>query len=427
VTGTRIVTIFIIPNGPCFPPRPPDLDGQAARGPGHRLQVRAVRGGDGVHDGQPQAQPARRTAGGIHPLEGPEQPAELVRRDDRAGIGHRQERPARPAAGRDLHLAARRVVPDRVVHQVGDQSLGQRGVARRGRRPQPGGHGELGGLRIVRAAGQHVAGQDRQVERLEGVQAAFAPGQREQGRDEVFLLLFGGQGPLAGGAQRGLGGLPVPQRDLEQGPLPGQRRAQLVRRVRHELALSPERGVQPAEQLVEGVTELLELIVGTGHPDALMQAAGRDPAGGGRDRAQRAEHPPGHQPAQADRHHGHDAERDPGLDQQPVQRAAGRPHRHGLQQGLAGARLDRPGKGAGHRGAARRAAGAAGRHLPVAADEDRPGAGRDLWQLLLDQEVRDGQQAGSRGQEQAHIQQRQPHSYRVSGSLCFPRSPPGPL
>jgi hypothetical protein len=55
VTGTRIVTIFIIPNGPCFLPRPPDLDGQAARGPGHRLQVRAVRGGDGVHDGQPQA------------------------------------------------------------------------------------------------------------------------------------------------------------------------------------------------------------------------------------------------------------------------------------------------------------------------------------------------------------------------------------
>jgi hypothetical protein len=105
---------------------------------------------------------------------------------------------------------------------------------------------------------------------------------------------------LAGRAQRRGARLGVAQRHLQQGPLAGQRRAQFVRGVRDELALGPERGVQPAEQLIEGVAELLELVVGTGHREPLVQVAGGDPAGGGRDRAQRAEHPPGHQPAQAD-------------------------------------------------------------------------------------------------------------------------------
>ena len=44
----------------------------------------------------------------------------------------------------------------------------------------------------------------------------------------AVLLLARGQRPLAGRAQRGVGRLAVAQRDLEQGPLAGQRRAQFV-------------------------------------------------------------------------------------------------------------------------------------------------------------------------------------------------------
>ena len=167
---------------------------------------------------------------------------------------------------------------------------------------------------------------------LEPVQAALAAGQREQRGDEPFLLLARCQRSLAGGAQRLGAGLGVPERDLKQGPLPGQRRAQLVRGVRDELALGPERGVQPGQQLVEGVTEFLEFIFRAGHRDPLMQAARRDPPGRGRDCAQRAEHPPGHQPAQAHRGHRHDPKCDPRLDEQLVHRASAHPHRHLLQQ-----------------------------------------------------------------------------------------------
>ena len=66
------------------------------------------------------------------------------------------------------------------------------------------------------------------MERLEPVQTPFAPGQREQGVDEPFLLFARCQGSFASRAERGVRGLPVVQRHLEQGPLPGQRGTQLV-------------------------------------------------------------------------------------------------------------------------------------------------------------------------------------------------------
>jgi hypothetical protein len=368
-----------MPNGRwCLPPPrwEQHLDGEPAPGPGYRAQVGAVRGGDRADDGQPQAQPAGRPAGGIHPLERLEQPAELIGRDDRPGVGHGEVRAARPGAGADLHPAARRVVPDRVVDQVGHQAFGESGVPGSLGGLDAGGQGELRVVRVVLARGQHVNRDRGQVERLEPVQAALAAGQREQAGDEPFLLLARCQRPFAGRSERGVARLAVAQRDLEQGPLPRQRRAQLVRGVRDELALRPERGVQPAEQLIEGVAQLLELVVGTGHRDPLVQAAGREAARGGGDRAQRAEYPPGHQPAQSHRPHGHDGERDPGLDEQLVQRVAAHPDRHRLQQGLAGAAHLH---GLRRQHGRRRVAGRRdARAYSLAGDGDHAAVGRDL-------------------------------------------------
>jgi hypothetical protein len=60
-----------------------------------------------------------------------------------------------------------------------------------------------------------------------------------------------------------------------------------VRGVRHELALGLEGLLQAAEQGVEGVAELLELVVGSGQGEAPVQVRGRDVLDPGRDRAQR--------------------------------------------------------------------------------------------------------------------------------------------
>lgn len=53
-------------------------------------------------------------------------------------------------------------------------------------------------------------------------------------------------------------------RHIQRGPHPGQRCAQLMRGVGDELAFECERAVKPVKQLVEGVRQLLELIVGAG-------------------------------------------------------------------------------------------------------------------------------------------------------------------
>jgi hypothetical protein len=84
------------------------------------------------------------------------------------------------------------------------------------------------------------------------------------------------------------GGGGVVQGELADQPLPAQRRAQFVRGVGDELALGAERRLQPGEKPVEGVAEFLDLVVGPVKGEALVQAAGGDPLGGGGDRAQRA-------------------------------------------------------------------------------------------------------------------------------------------
>ena len=116
-------------------------------------------------------------------------------------------------------------------------------------------------------------------------------------------------GPFCGGGRVGQG-------DLEQGALAGQRGPQLVRGVGGEAPLRFEGGLQPREQAVEGVGELLELVVGSVQGQPLVQAAGGDPPGGGRDRVQRAQHPAGQQPADGGGRHPKDPQRDGRGDQQ---------------------------------------------------------------------------------------------------------------
>ena len=146
--------------------------------------------------------------------------------------------------------------------------------------------------------------------------AGFAAGQGEHRLDEAFLLGVGGEQVPADGLPGGGGGGRVGEGDLEQGAFPGQRGAQLVGGASGETPLGVEGGLQPREQAVEGVGEFLELVVGSVQCQPLVQAAGGDPAGGGGDRAQRAQHPAGDEPADRGGGHRDDRQGDAGDDQQ---------------------------------------------------------------------------------------------------------------
>ena len=92
---------------------------------------------------------------------------------------------------------------------------------------------------------------------------------------------------MQGLAERRRAGLGVGERDLDERALERERRAQLVRGVGRELALRVEGRLEPAEELVEGVAELGDLVVGPVEREAPVQARGGDLPGGVRDRSQR--------------------------------------------------------------------------------------------------------------------------------------------
>ncbi len=208
--------------------------------------------------------------------------------------------------GADLHLAAGHVVPDRVVHQVADQAFGQARVAHRGGRVQRGGQLNVVPLRVSGPGLDGRPGQGRQIERFRLPDAALAAGQGEQRVDQLLLLLAQGQRLGAGRAQFGRRGVRIGQRHLQQGPLRGERGAQLVRGVGDEVPLRVERRLQPGEQVVERLPQFGELVVAAAQAEPPAQVAGRDVPGGGGDGAQRAEQPARQQPAEHDRQHRHD-------------------------------------------------------------------------------------------------------------------------
>ena len=77
---------------------------------------------------------------------------------------------------------------------------------------------------------------------------------------------------------------------LELAPHHGQRRAQLVRRVRHERALARERVVQAVEHVVERLGEKADLVAGAGGAHAMRDVAGVHLGRGARHAPQRARH-----------------------------------------------------------------------------------------------------------------------------------------
>jgi hypothetical protein len=234
-------------------------------------------------------------------LERLEQAADLTGRDHLTGVPHREDGLPGGGAGGDLHPPAGHVVPQGVVGQVGDQALDQARVAQDRGRAQRGLHADAALAGFLITGRGDVTGDGGEIGGLRLLDAPFAAGQREQRADEPFLLLAEGQRLLAGRPQRLRGRGRVGHGHLEQGPLRGERGAQFVRGAGHELPLRRERGLEPAEQVVEGPGEFGELVAAAARAQPAVQVAGRDLPGGGRDRAHRPKQPAGHQPTQGQR------------------------------------------------------------------------------------------------------------------------------
>ena len=98
-----------------------------------------------------------------------------------------------------------------------------------------------------------------------------------------------------------------------------QRGAQLVGCVGCESLLFGDVCLEPREEAVDGVGEILELVVGPGEREALVQVALGDLPCGRRHRPQRAQDTARDQPAERDRDRGHDPQCDSGLDEPLVE------------------------------------------------------------------------------------------------------------
>ena len=81
---------------------------------------------DGFDDGQSEPVPVLVVCPApIEPLEGLEEAVDVRRRDQRSGIGHRQDGLAVRHSGSDLDPAVGLVVPDGVGEQVGHEPFHQ--------------------------------------------------------------------------------------------------------------------------------------------------------------------------------------------------------------------------------------------------------------------------------------------------------------
>src|SRR3984957_14318711 len=197
-------------------------------------------------------------------LERLKQTADLARWDDGAAIADGKPGATAVCPGDDLDMAAGYVVPHGVVYQVGDQALGQGGVPGNDGRAEAGRHAHAPAAGVWLAAGHDPGGDLREIERLPVPQAALASGQREQRVDESFLLFPELEHLPAGGPQRFRARGGIGECHLQDGPLGCQGGAQLVGRVRDEVALRLECGLKAGEEPVERVTEGPELLVGAG-------------------------------------------------------------------------------------------------------------------------------------------------------------------
>ena len=120
-------------------------------------------------------------------------------------------------------------------------------------------------------------GGDNGVERkrrLVGGRALLSAGEDKEAIEQPVDVIELVAQPVAEVHHVRRGGPGLGQRDIEPDSHGGVRGAQLVRGVGDELALGLERPVQAAEQVVEGVGQLLELVVGAAEVEPFVQVGG---------------------------------------------------------------------------------------------------------------------------------------------------------
>ena len=113
------------------------------------------------------------------------------------------------------------------------------------------------------------------------------------------------------GGPRGLG-----HGDVDEGAHGGERGSQFVRGVGHEPPLAGEGEIEAVQHVVEGVGELLELVVGSVEADPLIEMFLRGAPGRPGDLVERDQDPPSDRPSQDAGHDGGDTETDQGPHEQ---------------------------------------------------------------------------------------------------------------
>ena len=143
------------------------------------------------------------------------------------------------------------------------------------------------------------------------------PGQHQEAFEKLVCLIE----PLLelGPQHRHLGwGLWLAQGYVDGRAHHGQGCAQFVGCVGHKSALRLKGCFQTGEQAVDGVAEVLQLVVRPSDIEAFVQVHLGDFAGAGGHCAQRAQHAPGHEPTKGDRYEAHYPEGDQGYHEQVV-------------------------------------------------------------------------------------------------------------
>ncbi|HYZ77910.1 MAG TPA: hypothetical protein VE596_11110 [Gaiellaceae bacterium] len=251
--------------------------------------------------------------------EGLEELLDCVGPNERTGVAHCNDGPAISGRGPDLDPTSGLVVAERVVDEVGDQALGKPGVSRGLGALELGVEVEPTLFQFRPRRSEDGPGDRGKIDGHAEVDTTLGAGEREQRLDQAFLLRTGSKHPPVARSKRLDGGIRVAERDLGECLSTGERGAQLVRGVGDELPLGGEGGFQAIEKVIEGVGELLQLVVGAGERKPPVEIAGRDLASTVVERAQRPEDAPGGEPAEQDRGRGHQREGDPGLLEQEPQ------------------------------------------------------------------------------------------------------------
>lgn len=236
-----------------------DLNVEAAGFAWLQVEASVVSIGDGLHNREAEAEAeAVMLACPVigEALEWREETARLCRGYDRSGVRDLKHGVIPSGTDGNEDDAPRVVVVQGVVEEVRHQPLGKGGV------PGEGGRVERHVKAYLTARGGRLAGADDlardggQVDGLPMLEALLASGQREEGLDELLLLLARFEEVLADRPVRIDGGVGVGKDHFEQRPFDGDGGAELVRRVGGESPLGVERLLQAGKEPVDRVAEV---------------------------------------------------------------------------------------------------------------------------------------------------------------------------